>query len=97
MEDKLKSITDKLEVSEDVLEKINLQNLLAWELRLSNPKKSLVIAEQTYKSAKEENYTRGLADSLKTQASTYSILSNHNLSFQKGIEALDLFRVLKEI
>ncbi len=96
MTDRLKKIEIQLLKSVDPLEKIDLQNQLSWELRSSDVKQSLFLAEQANEASRKINYSKGAAESLKNQAQTYQVMENYDLSFQKTIEALEIYRKLKD-
>lgn len=83
-------------MTRNTFEKIDLQNQLAWELRLSDIKGSLANATITYNSSLEVSYIKGKAESLRIQANAFYVLSKYDQSFQKAIEALELFRELKD-
>lgn len=96
MSEKIKDLEHKIIAAKNLLEKIDFQNELAWELRAVDTKQSLSIAEETQALSTNNKYNKGLAESLKIQSSIFLILSNYDLSFQKAIGALELFRVLKD-
>jgi tetratricopeptide (TPR) repeat protein len=96
MSDQLKDIKRKIDISKDVHEKIDLQNQLAWELRLTDLRQSLTTAEQVCQAALEINYEKGIAESLRTQTNAHQLLSNFDLSFEKGIGALAHYRNLND-
>ncbi len=96
MSEKIKDLEHKIVTVKNVLEKVDLQNELAWELRVVDTKQSLSIVEETQALSNSNKYNKGLAESLRIQSSIFLILSNYDLSFQKAIEALGLFRALKD-
>lgn len=94
MEDKIKDIVDKIARTNDVFEKIDLQNKLAWRFRLSDTNQSLDLANQTQNSSLKAGYRKGLAESLKNQAFAYQILLQYELCFKKASEGIALYREL---
>ncbi|MBL7892818.1 MAG: tetratricopeptide repeat protein [Bacteroidia bacterium] len=96
MSDNLKNIQRKINLATNALEKIDLQNQLAWELRLTDIKESLANAIITYNSSLEASYIKGKAESLRVQANAFYVLSKYDQSFHKAIEALELFRELND-
>src|SRR5574337_95826 len=96
MSDRIKEIEEQIVLAKDDYDRIDLRNEMAWELRLSDIKQSLSIAEETYQSARILNYNKGMAAALRTQANAHQALYQFDLSFQKGIESLEHYRSIND-
>jgi len=92
MHDPLKDIETRLSKCENILEKIDLQNKFSWELRVNNIRQTLILAEEAYGAAVQIKHLNGMAESLRIQSFAHQVLENYDLSFQKAIEALGVYR-----
>lgn len=81
----------KLDISkiENQLQRIDLMNKHAWQIRRSNPSMSLSIASETNELSVKADYQKGVADSLKNSGTAFYLLS----AYESGI--IDLNKAQK--
>ncbi len=91
---RIKSLEDRLKSAATVHDKIDLLNMLAWELRDANRKRGKQLAETACDLAHSEQYQKGIADSLislcQFDYTDYLSTLSHSLN------ALEIFRQLND-
>jgi diguanylate cyclase (GGDEF)-like protein len=95
MTDRIEKLETDLNAAEDPRRKIDLLNLLAWELRDLDTKRGLSQAQKAYQLAEAAQYRKGLADSIIAQ-SQY-IYKNYVLALSQGMQALSIYEQIGDL
>jgi hypothetical protein len=66
MTDEIQELESQLAAAATEIEKIDILNVLAWELKDRDPQRARLLAQTAYDLARLKNYPSGLAHSLKT-------------------------------
>jgi two-component system, NtrC family, sensor kinase len=77
-------------------DKIDQVNGLAWEVRVNDSNKALLLSEEAIELAKTINYTKGKAEGLRTLGFSYIRLSKHTEAQKYLEESLKLFELLND-
>lgn len=77
--------------------KINQLNKKAFDLRLSDPQRTLVLAESALNKAKKINYIPGIAEAHRVKGIGYYYMNNNDLAVKNYIEALKYFKQENDI
>ena len=72
-------------------------NKAAFALRLTDPSKTLQLAENSLNLAKKINYAPGIAEAHRVKGVGYYYLNNTELAVKNYIEALKYFKQIKDI
>lgn len=91
MEPELKA---KLEAMADGPAKADLMNRLAVELREKDPRGAIELCDLAEKLSRLLDYSRGLAEALRTRGNCFLLVSEHGRAMQDEQEALRLFKEL---
>ena len=83
--------------SQSVQEKIDQLNRDAWDARVSDSNHALVLSEEAVALAETTNYTKGLAEGLRTKGFSYIRLSRHKEALQLLERSLALFISLNDL
>jgi tetratricopeptide (TPR) repeat protein len=78
-------------------EKIDDLNQLAWEVRVNDSPKALQLSEESVKLSRSINYTKGLAEGLRSLGFAYIRLSKNEDAAPLLKEALSLFQSLNDL
>ena len=70
---------------------VNLLNRNAFDLRLTNPEKTVLTADSALKIAKGIDYSTGIGEAFRVKGVGYSYLNNTELAVKNYIEALNYF------
>jgi len=73
----------------------NLNNK-AWDLRRTDVQKAFALAEKAHLLAKKENYTKGIADSLKSLGYCYWQFTDYTKALESSMEARTLYQYLND-
>lgn len=71
--------------------KVDLLNKEAFDLRLTNPDKTVLTADSALKIAERLNYSSGIGEAFRVKGVGYAHLSNIELAVKNYIEALNQF------
>lgn len=71
--------------------KVDLLNKEAFDLRLTNPDKTVLTADSALKIAERLNYSSGIGEAFRVKGVGYAYLSNIELAVKNYIEALNHF------
>jgi two-component system NtrC family sensor kinase len=79
-----------------IKDKTDELNRQAWEIRVSDSNKALLLSEEAIGLAKTTGYTKGMAEGLRTLGFSYLRLSKHAEANRYLEEALELFELLND-
>src|SRR6185295_10897507 len=79
-----------------IMEKTDDLNRQAWEIRVSDSNKALLLSEEAVGLAKTIDYTKGMAEGLRTLGFSHLRLSKHAEATRYLDEALKLFKLLND-
>jgi len=82
-----------MQIIKDKTDDLNRQ---AWEIRVSDSNKALLLSEEAIGLAKKIGYTKGIAEGLRTLGFSHLRLSNHAEANRHLEEALKLFELLND-
>lgn len=77
--------------------KVKQLNKAAFALRLTDPSKTLELAESSLNLSKKINYAPGIAEAHRVKGIGYYYLNNTELAVKNYIEALKYFKQIKDI
>lgn len=77
--------------------RVNILNKQAFDLRLTDPEKTIIIAENALKIAKNINYLSGIGEAFRVKGVGYSYLNNIEFAVRNYILALDYFERTGEL
>ncbi len=80
-----------------VQDKIDQLNIEAWEARVVDSGRALLLSEEAIELAKSINYTKGLAEGLRTLGFTYIRLSRNHEALGHIGQSLALFEQLNDL
>ncbi|WP_276360904.1 histidine kinase [Daejeonella sp. H1SJ63] len=72
--------------------RVNLLNKKAFDLRLTDPGKTILIADSALHIAEKMNYPAGIGEAFRVKGVGYSYLNNTEFAIKNYIEALNYFR-----
>ena len=96
MEEKVKTLRDKLNSSANSSPKVDLLNELAWKLRYENTKEALELSGKALKLSQELGYNRGIAYGKLHQAVANFLLSHEKTLVQDLLDANEYFESSEE-
>ena len=79
-----------------IREKADELNKVAWEIRVSDSNKALLLSEEAVALSKAAGYTKGTAEGLRTLGFSYIRLSKHAEAKILLCESLELFELLDD-
>ena len=91
---KIKVLQDKLKYASNIEEKIDLLNMLSWELRDVDRKWGKQLAEKAHDLANEENYQKGITCSLISMCQFD--FTDYLSPLSHSLKALDIFRQMND-
>lgn len=83
------SLESQLQSAANNCEKVDVLNAAAWRMRYSDTKYALALAEEAYQMAKSEQYTKGIAYSLRNRGACCALLSRYNEALKLSLEAVE--------
>ncbi len=100
--DRIAKIESQLSTTEDIRQRVDLLNQLAWELRLNNLPEALSRAQEARKLASSGNfevepYQNGLAESLHIMSRCEGVLGNYARAITLGLEALNIYETIDNL
>jgi signal transduction histidine kinase len=90
----LQDIEPQFAQTQTDIEKIDVENTLAWELRNSDAPRATALVEKASTLATKLSYKKGIAESLRTRGYLDTIRFNFSSSKSLGQESLALFQEL---
>src|SRR5262245_3812050 len=78
-------------------DKIDLLNQQAWDVRVSDTTRAYDLSKEALTLARDINYTKGLAEGLRTFGFTHIRLSKNNEALQYSQEAMRLFESMNDL
>ncbi|MCS7012085.1 MAG: tetratricopeptide repeat protein [Chloroherpetonaceae bacterium] len=69
--------------------KVDVLNAFSWEMKDSDPRRALALAEEAYQLAQADKYAKGVAYSLRNRSACCAMLSRYNEALTLSLEALE--------
>jgi len=93
--------TDKLEqqvqTAESKIAQVDALNAQAWEIKYSEPKQAMRLAEEALALAQSENYLKGIAYSLRNKSALLAMFSQYSEALTVSLEAVERFTEINDI
>jgi anti-sigma regulatory factor (Ser/Thr protein kinase) len=86
-----------LESSISTKAKINKLNESAFNLRLSDPTKTIIQADQSLKLALKANYISGIGEALRVKGIGHTYLNDNNQAVKNYLEAIKYFKINNDL
>ena len=96
MEEKIKELRNKLKSTTNSIQKADILNELAWELRYEDTKEALKLSSEALKLSKKLDYSRGIAYGKLHQAVANFLLSHAETLVQDLLDASEYFESSEE-
>lgn len=95
----LKNILEKSNAVINDIDSLNIKiiNKTAFDLRFTNPTKTIILADSALKLAKSSNYIRGIGESLRVKGVGYFYLSDNEKAISNYLEALNQFTIINDL
>ncbi len=77
--------------------RVDVLNALAWEIRHSDPKRALTLAEEAYRLSTSESYAKGIAYSLRNKGAFLAMLSRYSEALTVSLEAVEHFAAMNDL
>lgn len=77
--------------------KVDVLNALAWEIRHSDPRRALTLAEEAYALSTSERYAKGIAYSLRNKGAFSAMLSRYSEALTFSLEAVERFAEMNNL
>lgn len=84
----------QIDLLPDSIEKVDLLNKSAWELRRIDTKKAFALSQQAHATANSINYQKGIVESLRTIGFCHWYFSNLVTALEHSMDAMKLFKEL---
>ena len=92
---RIDSLTKRLAVVTNIIDKINTSNLLAAELRTTNSDSAIALAQRTLSLAEKINYKYGISSAYLNLSFLYATKSKYEISYDFALKAMKLSATLK--
>jgi len=93
----IERLEQELQSAASKTSRVDMLNAQAWEMRHSEPKHAMRLAEEAYRLATAERYTKGIAYSLRNKGALLAMLSRYSEALTISLEAVERFTEIEDM
>ncbi|MFH1322033.1 MAG: tetratricopeptide repeat protein [Bacteroidota bacterium] len=90
------SLLNELKIATEDAGKVNLFNIIAWELRHSNPDTSIILSNQALELAQKKQWQKGIAESYHNLGVFNRQKGNYSQSLEYNFKSLEILKKLND-